>query len=75
MAPNKHCEFILGLGYIVIEVPHAEWLSSDERETTCAGYEPKGIEAFANMVQKTVRECRRLENKVEALENKKLVQQ
>lgn len=23
MAPNKHCEFILGLGYIVIEVQHA----------------------------------------------------
>ena len=47
MAPNRHCEFILGLGYIVIEVPHAEWLCSDECETTCAGYEPKGIEAFA----------------------------
>ena len=23
MAPNKHCEYILGLGYIVIEVRHA----------------------------------------------------
>ena len=75
MAPNKHCEFILGLGYIVIEVQHAEWICSDERETTWAGYEPKGIEAVANMFQKTVRECRRLENKVKSLEDKELVQQ
>lgn len=70
MAPNKHCEFILGLGYIVIEVPHAEWLCYDERETTWVGYEPKGIEAFANIFQKTVRACRRLENKVKSLEDK-----
>ena len=75
MAPNKHCEFILGLGYIVIAIPHADWLCSDERETTCAGYEPKGIEAFANIFQKTVHHCRQLENKVETLENKELVKQ
>lgn len=75
MAPNRHCEFILGLGYIVIEVPHADWLCSDECKTTCAGYEPKGIEAFANIFQQTVRKCHQLENKVETLENKVLVQQ
>ena len=75
MAPNKHCEFILGLGYIVIEIPHAEWLCSDERETTYAGYEPKGIEAFANVFQQAIRKCHRLENKVETLENKELVRQ
>lgn len=70
MAPNKHCEFILGLGYIVIELQHADWLRSDVRETTCAGYEPKGIEAFANVFQQTVLKCHQLENKVEALEDK-----
>ena len=75
MAPNKHCEFILGLGYIVIEVPHADWLCGDERETTWVGYEPKGIEAFANVFQRTMRKCRRLENKVKSLEDKDLVQQ
>ena len=75
MAPNKHCEFILGLGYIVIEVGHADWLRHDERETTVACYEPKGIEAFANIFQQTVRKCGQLEYKVETLENKELVQQ
>lgn len=70
MAPNKHCEFILGLGYIVIEVQHADWLRSDECETTLAGYEPKGIEAFANVFQQTMRKCHQLENKVETLEDK-----
>ena len=75
MAPNKHCEFILGLGYIVIEVPYADWLHSDECETTWVGYEPKGIEAFANVFQRTVCKCRRLENKVKSLEDKDLVQQ
>ena len=68
--PNRHCEFILGLGYIVIEVQHTDWLRSDECETTLAGYEPKGIEAFANVFQQTVRKCRELENKVETLEDK-----
>lgn len=63
MAPNKHCESILGLGYIVIKIPHAKWLCDAERETTCAGYEPKGIEAVANIFQKTVRRFRQLENK------------
>lgn len=75
MAPNRHCEFILGLGYIVIEVQHADWLRSDECETIYASYEPKGIEAFANIFQKTVREYHRLENKVKSLEDKELVQQ
>lgn len=63
MAPNKHCESILGLGYIVIEIPHAEWLYSDEHETACVSYEPKGIEAVANIFQKTLRRCHQLENK------------
>ena len=70
MAPNKHCEFILGLGYIVIEVQHADWLRDYECETTIAGYEPKGIEAFANMFQQAVRKCCQLKNKIEALKDK-----
>lgn len=70
MAPNKHCEFILGLGYIVIEVRHANWLCGAERETTLAGYEPEGIEAFTNMFQQAVHNCRRLENEVKSLEDK-----
>lgn len=63
MAPNKHCEFILGLGYIVIEMPHSDWLCSYERDTTHAGYEPKGVEAVANIFQQAVRRCRRLEKR------------
>lgn len=70
MAPNKRCEFILGLGYIVIKVQHADWLCNYECKTTLDGYEPKGIEAFANMFQQTVIRYHQLKNEIEAFKIK-----
>lgn len=53
--PNKHCESILGEGYIVIHIPHSNRVKEDD------GLD--GAEALAQIVNRIIVQIRRDKNK------------